>query len=430
MDLLSMPRLGQTMDVGVIVARHVDVGAPFAAGDLLYTVETEKVETDVEAKTDGRMLRWLAADGEEVAVGAPVAVLAHADDPTDDASVDRFLAGDAPSSVPESAPAPPAPPASDLPPPPSSPAPTAASGRVRAVPKARAIAREHGIDLSTIVVGGDRPITVPDVEAHIARLAAPPVPPTPAQPVSRPVAPVVPVPAAPPAAAPLPDAPAGGPEPIRLDGNRRAMVASMSTSWSTIPHFTEMIEVDVSSLQRERAHYDGPGKAPTVTAYLIREFAAACRAVPMLHAGLVEGGMIERDQVDMAVAVDTDQGLVAPVMRGADRLHVVEIGEQLRDLAERARARRLQISDVEGGHVALSNLGAYGVQAGTPIIPPRQTAMLFAGSVVERPVVVDGEIVVRPMMWLSLTCDHRLIDGATAAKALHVLRTSFEGTGA
>lgn len=427
MDLLSMPRLGQTMDVGVIVARHVDAGAPFAAGDLLYTVETEKVETDVEAKTDGRMLRWLAADGEEVAVGAPVAVLAHADDPTDDASVDRFLAGDAPSSVPESAPAPPV---SDLPPPPSSPAPTAVSGRVRAVPKARAIAREHGIDLSAIAVDGDRPITVPDVEAHIARLAAPPTPLTPTQPDPTSAATVVPARAAPPGAAPLPDAPAGGPEPIRLDGNRRAMVASMSTSWSTIPHFTEMIEVDVSSLQRERAHYDGPGKAPTVTAYLIREFAAACRAVPMLHAGLVEGGMIERDQVDMAVAVDTDQGLVAPVMRGADRLHVVEIGEQLRDLAERARARRLQISDVEGGHVALSNLGAYGVQAGTPIIPPRQTAMLFAGSVVERPVVVDGEIVVRPMMWLSLTCDHRLIDGATAAKALQVLRTSFEGTGA
>lgn len=423
MDLLSMPRLGQTMDVGVIVARHVDAGAPFAAGDLLYTVETEKVETDVEAKTDGRMLRWLAADGEEVAVGAPVAVLAHADDPTDDASVDRFLAGDAPSSVPESAPAPPV---SDLPPPP----PTAVSGRVRAVPKARAIAREHGIDLSAIAVDGDRPITVPDVEAHIARLAAPPTSLTPTQPDPTSAAPVVPARAAPPGAAPLPDAPAGGPEPIRLDGNRRAMVASMSTSWSTIPHFTEMIEVDVSSLQRERAHYDGPGKAPTVTAYLIREFAAACRAVPMLHAGLVEGGMIERDQVDMAVAVDTDQGLVAPVMRGADRLHVVEIGEQLRDLAERARARRLQISDVEGGHVALSNLGAYGVQAGTPIIPPRQTAMLFAGSVVQRPVVVDGEIVVRPMMWLSLTCDHRLIDGATAAKALQVLRTSFEGTGA
>lgn len=421
MDLLSMPRLGQTMDVGVIVVRHVDAGAAFTAGDPLYTVETEKVETEVEAKTDGQVLRWLAADGDEVAVGAPVAVLGRPGDPTDDASIDRFLAGDAPNASASSAAsaasdtAAPGRTASDLPPPSATPAPTASSGRVRAVPKARALARQHGIELAHVTVSGDGPITVPDVEAHLAHRAAPPEPPAS---VGSSVATT--------SSAPLPPAPVDGPGPVRLDGNRRAMVASMATSWSTIPHFTEMIEVDVSSLLRERAQFDGPGKAPTVTAYLIREFAAACRAVPMLHASLVEGGMLERDQVDMAVAVDTDQGLVAPVMRGADRLHVVEIGERLRDLAERARSRRLQISDVEGGHVALSNLGAYGVQAGTPIIPPRQTAMLFAGSVVERPVVVDGEIVVRPMMWLSLTCDHRLIDGATAAKALQALRASFE----
>jgi pyruvate dehydrogenase E2 component (dihydrolipoamide acetyltransferase) len=409
MDLLSMPRLGQTMDVGVIVARHVDVGAPFAAGDVLYTVETEKVETEVEAKTDGRLLRWLASDGDEIAVGSPVAVLAHAGDPTDDASVDRFLAGDDPIA------------STDTPgvvsdelrasPPTVS---TVSSGRVRAVPKARSIAREHGVDLADVAASGEGPITVPDIEAHLARRAAAP--------------PARPNPAAAPMVAPLPAAPASGPEPVRLDGNRRAMVSSMTTSWSTIPHFTEMIEVDASSLLRERAEFDGPGKAPTVTAYLIREFAAACRAVPILHAGLVDGGMIERDQVDMAVAVDTDQGLVAPVMRGADRLDVVEIGDRLRGLAERARSRRLQIADVEGGHVALSNLGAFGVQAGTPIIPPRQTAMLFAGSVVERPVVLAGEIVIRPMMWLSLTCDHRLIDGATAARALQALRTSVEGS--
>lgn len=424
MDLLSMPRLGQTMDVGVIVARHVDVGSSFAAGDLLYTVETEKVETDVEAKMAGRVLRWLADEGDEIAVGAPVAVLAHAGDPTDDASVDRFLAGGVPDGGLDGVELSHAPAAGDLPPPRSAPAPTAPAGRVRAVPKARAIAREHGIDLSDVSVSGDGPITVPDVEAHLARRAAPSAPPSFTAPSS-----TSPEPPPARAVAPVPSAPTDGPPPVRLDGNRRAMVSSMSTSWSTIPHFTEMIEVDVSSLMRERAQYGGPGRAPTVTAYLIREFAAACRAVPMLHAGLVDGGMIERDQVDMAVAVDTDQGLVAPVLRSADRLHVVEIGERLRDLAERARARRLQIADVEGGHVALSNLGAYGVQAGTPIIPPRQTAMLFAGSVVERPVVVEGEIVVRPMMWLSLTCDHRLIDGATAARALQVLRASLEGAG-
>jgi pyruvate dehydrogenase E2 component (dihydrolipoamide acetyltransferase) len=148
--------------------------------------------------------------------------------------------------------------------------------------------------------------------------------------------------------------------------------------------------------------------------------------VPVIHAGFVDGGVVERSEVDMAIAVDTPHGLVAPVMRAVDRLTVTEIAERLTDLAERARARRLTVDDVEGGHVALSNLGAFGVRAGIPVIPPKQTAMLFAGAISERAVVVDGGIVARPMMSLSLTCDHRLVDGATAARALQALRASIE----
>lgn len=396
MDLLSMPRLGQTMDAGVLVARHVDSGATYAAGDPLYTVETEKVETEIEAKTDGRMLRWLADEGDEIAVGAPIAVLGDRSEEPDAASIDRFLDGGSPPAG-DAGPA-----TGHLPPP--TPVRGDPSQQIRAMPKARALAKEHNLDLAVIAADNSRgpgPVTVADVEAYLARRTSTTV---------------------------LPPSPQVGAQPVRLDGHRRAMVASMATSWSTIPHFTELVEVDTTALLDERSRYDGPGRRPTVTAYLIRAFARACRAVPMIHAGLVDGGMVEREQVDMAVAVDTPQGLVAPVMRGVDRLDVVEIAERLTDLATRARERRLTIADVEGGQVALSNLGVYGVHAGAPIIPPNQTAMLFAGSIVERAVVIGGAIVARPMMWLSLTCDHRLIDGATAARVLQVVRSGIEAT--
>lgn len=388
MDLLSMPRLGQTMDAGVVVARHVEEGASFFEGDPLFTVETEKVETEVEAKADGRLLRWLVADGAEVAVGTPVAVLGGPTEEVDAASIDSFLRHDAPSEA-ES---------SSADPPQAVPESTMSPTSVKAMPRARALAKEAGLDLSDVAAGGDGSVTVADVEAYIARRRVETVPPS------------------------------DGPQVTRIDGHRRAMVASMTASWATIPHFTELVEVDASALLSERQQHPGPDRPPTVTAYLIREFARACRTVPLIHAGLVAAGLLERERVDMAVAVDTPQGLVAPVMRGVDQLDVHDIAARLADLADRARGRRLTIADVEGGHVALSNLGAYGVHAGTPIIPPQHTAMLFCGAIVERPVVVAGEIVVRPMMWLSLTCDHRLIDGATAARALQALRASIEST--
>lgn len=402
MQLLSMPRLGQTMDAGTIVTIHVRLGQDFVAGHPLITVETEKVETEIEAKADGRLLRWLVEEGDELEVGAPVAVLGSPDETGDEAAVDAFVASVARAH----------PPAIDdggtLPGP--APVPGRSSGEpVRAVPRARALAKEHGVDLSSIASPDGGTITVADVEAHLSGRVGD-------APDGEPTAP----------GTPATSAASGRSGTSSLTGHRRAMSTSMARSWATIPHFTEMIEVDASSMLTARSRHAGPGRPPTVTAYLLAAFAQTCRAVPLLHAGLVDGDVREREHVDIAVAVDTDRGLVAPVMRGVDLLDVDEIATRLADLAGRARERRLRIEDVEGGHVTLSNLGAYGVDAGAPIIPPGQTAMLFAGSIVERAVVVDRDIVARPTMWLSLTCDHRLIDGATAARALRSLRHSLE----
>ncbi|MDW3214705.1 MAG: dihydrolipoamide acetyltransferase family protein [Ilumatobacteraceae bacterium] len=410
MQVLSMPRLGQTMDAGVVVRLAVEVGDSFATGDLLYVVETEKVEIDVEAKSAGRLARWVAGEGDEVPVGETLAVITAPDEsaPSDD-DVDRFLAG---GSAVADTPSTPAAPSGEHTGP-------VTSGRgPRAMPRARALAREHGIDLASVTGTGDRgSITSADVERHLAAAdtsgaALPPPPP--------------PVPDSMPAAATdehdeQNDAADDGVE--ALTGHRRAMFFSMEKSWTTIPHFVESVCIDAGALlDRRRAVTEG---RPTITAYLIEALAAACSELPVLHAEIVGAGIRHREYVSVAVATDTEFGLVAPVLRDVGSLDVGEIHTRLQDLAERARTRRLTIDEVTGAGVTLSSLGAHGVEIGTPIIPPGQTAMVFAGAIKERAVVVDGQVVARPTMWLTLAADHRLIDGVTAAKALDAVRTAL-----
>jgi len=415
MEVVSMPRLGQTMDAGVLVRLDVGVGESFDTGDLLYVVETEKVEVEVEAKRSGRLARWLVDEGDEVPVGDPLAVIAdQAGEMPGAAEIDQFLglgAGVAVADADLPAPGSPAPLPSPAPVTQASATGSAPSpARPRAMPRARVIAREHGVDLADVTGSGDLgSISVADMERHLAALAQ----------ASAPLP-------APVAAAPAPPSPAAaglGARVEPLTGQRRAMFASMTKSWTTIPHFVESICIDATNLMERRRVEPAP--RPTITAYLIEALAAACREYPILHAESVPGGVRHRESVSVSVATDTDMGLVAPVLAGADQLDVRQIHTGLVDLAERARERRLTIDEVGGAGVTVSSLGAHGVEIGTPIIPPGQTSMLFAGAIKERPVVVDGLLAVRSTMWLTMACDHRLIDGATAARALDVIRTTL-----
>lgn len=420
MEVVSMPRLGQTMDAGVLVRLDVQAGESFDTGDLLYVVETEKVEIEVEAKQPGRLARWLVDEGDEIPVGDPLAVIV---DQTGElpgaAAIDQFLgvhSEPAPVAASPSATPTPAPTPTPTATPAAAPAGADPQRRPRAMPRARAMAREHGVDLAAVVGTGDGgSISVADMERHLAAATAPA--PAPA-PLPAPVATPVSAPTAAPAS---PSAPGADVEP--LTGHRRAMFASMTKSWTTIPHFVESICIDATNLiERRRAE---PAPRPTITAYLIEALAAACREYPILHAESVPGGIRHRGPVAVSVATDTELGLVAPVLAAADQLDVRQIHAGLVDLAARARERRLTIDEVSGAGVTVSSLGAHGVEIGTPIIPPGQTSMLFAGAIKERPVVVDGLIAVRSTMWLTMACDHRLIDGATAARALDVVRSTL-----
>ena len=312
MRMLTMPRLGQTMDHGTVLRHVVAARELFAEGDVLYVVETEKVEVDVEARAPGRMMRWLAAEGVERDVGDPIAIMADPNEsPADDdvaAFIGTYRLGEgADDDVEPSEPVT------------SARAEPATGGRVRAMPKARAMAAEHGLDLAAIAAGvGDRPVTPADVRAQV-ELRTPTISPDPTA---------------------APDGPSNlGDEVEQLVGPRRAMARQMAASWATIPHFVESVLVDATSLVAVRRR-SGPrgARPPTVTAYLAAALATVCVEVPVLHASLVGEALRRHADVNMNVAIDTPHGLMAPVIHCIQSLAVHEIAVRLDDLASRAVA--------------------------------------------------------------------------------------------
>jgi pyruvate dehydrogenase E2 component (dihydrolipoamide acetyltransferase) len=417
MRVLRLPRLGQTMEAGTVVAWLVEPGATFEQGDVVYEVETEKVETEVAAPTAGRLVRVLVEPDREVPVGTPLAVVADPGDAVNDAAVDAFVAtladdpvaslgdGDDPAAPVADDPAaslgddPAAPVADDLP------APGGVEERVRAMPAARRLAQELGVDLAGIDGSGPRgSITIDDVRQAAAAAPAP------ADASSR-------TDRAPASAGDVSgQGPAGPGE--ALTGAARRMADHLARAWQQIPHFHEIVEVDVSSLVGDRS--DGDQRI-TINDRLVAAVAAAAREVPELNATFEDGRLLRHDDVNVAVAIATDRGLITPVVRRTDDLDLPTLSARLRDIVARAREGRLAVDELSGGTITVSNLGMFGVDTGTPVINHPQVALLFAGAVRERAVVVDGQVVARPTMFLTLACDHRVVDGAMAARFLAVV---------
>lgn len=215
-----------------------------------------------------------------------------------------------------------------------------------------------------------------------------------------------------------------------LTGVRKAMANAMARSWAEIPHFAEIVLIDgkplLERLARERAAAGSEGPRISINDLIVHAAIAALVKEPALN-GIFVDGKIERPAgVSVAFAVATEHGLMTPVIRGADALSLTELAATIRDLSQRARARTLAPDQFEGAVMTVSNLGAHGVDTGFPVINQRQTALLFAGSLIERPFVIDGQVVARPTMYLTLACDHRIIDGLTAARYLGALRAILE----
>lgn len=423
--LVRMPEVMTGAAEAVISTWVAQEGQTIAVGDVLAEVETDKAVVELAAESAGVLVRRLAADGDAVEVGAPVAVLAEEGEDVDlDAllGASAAMASEAQASADDAAAvggaaelagaaATPSATATDA-------APAAASSgeRLFASPIARKMAREAGLDLTRLEgTGPGGRIVRRDVEAAIAAAAAAP---------------------AAPAATPSPTAPAGPAVPAEAAAGvrqvphtpmRRAIARRLTESKATVPHFYVAAEPRVDALLELRRQINAGGDVRvSVNDLVVKAVAAAYRAVPAANVQWTEDAMLELDGVDVAIAVATDGGLVTPVLRGVDRLPVSEVARRSADLVERARAGRLKQSELEGGSITVSNLGMYGTPEFAAILNPPQAAILAVGAARQQPVVVDGELAVGTVMRCVLSADHRAVDGALAARWLAAFTEAVE----
>ncbi len=414
---VKLPRLGQGMESGTIVRWLKAVGDPVRRADPLYELDTDKVTQEVEAEVDGVLLEILVPSG-DAEVGATIAVIGEAGAIPDAAAAD----GDGSSA----APAPPTEEPADRPAPaaePASPPPTAAaavvaaavptapaSGRVKASPLARRIARERGIELGSVVgTGPEGRVLAEDVERTATGGPAPVV-------------------AEAPGSAPLPRV-AGEIEVVELTTIRRTIARRLTEAW-TAPVFQLGVAADMTEAAALRetlvaATTEGDVK-PTVNDLLVKFAAVALVRHPHVNATFTGEEIHRHPSAHVGIAVAAPQGLVVPVIADADRRSVREIARARADLVARARDNKLKLEDLEGGTFTISNLGMFGVEQFTAVLNPPQVAILAVGAVKDEVVVVDGEIEIAPLLRLTLTCDHRAIDGADGARFLQTLVALIE----
>jgi pyruvate dehydrogenase E2 component (dihydrolipoamide acetyltransferase) len=406
-DELVMPRLSDTMERGTIARWVVKEGDAFQNGDVLAEIETDKALMELSAYDDGVLLKILVPDGAEAELGAPIAITGEAGE---EVPADMLVA--APIAAPVEAAAP------------TGAAPTTASGasEVRASPIARKLASENGIDLRVLAGKGSGPegrIVKIDVEKLIGKVGAEGIAPAPAVPTGPTAAPAKPVPAA------LADE-------TRIErpsSMLKAIAQRMGESNGPIPHFYVESQIDMEKALQLRKDLnvalEGEVKV-SVTDMIIRASALALLEHPEVHRSWVAEGLAYHAHANVGIAVALDEGLIVPVIRHADAQSLVDIAKASQDLAERARTGRLLQDEIEGGTFTVSNLGMFGVTRFLAIINPPESAILAVGATVDTPVVRDGEVVVRPIMTVTLSCDHRATSGAGGAALLQSFKQRLE----
>jgi pyruvate dehydrogenase E2 component (dihydrolipoamide acetyltransferase) len=405
--LMRMPEVAAGGTEAVLHDWSVAEGAEFGASDVVATVETDKAVVDVEAEQAGVVLKLLVAAGTSVEVGAPIAVLGDPGErvPDVDAVLLELGVVDAAATAPDPEGAPDQPASPEVPAPlvpetvgAAGLAPAGAAGnghgsahppRIFASPLARRLAKERGLELAELVgTGPGGRIVRRDVEG--AKVAAPA--PAPAAAVSA-------------AVTDVPHTPM-----------RRAIARRLTESKQTIPHFTVRATLRADALLRLRADLAAIGTKVSVTDLLVKAAARAHTAVPRMNAIWTPDAMRVFPSVDVSVAVATETGLLTPVVRGVERLSVGEVAGAVRDVVERARGGKLRQDELEGGALTITNLGMYGTEEFAAIINPPQSAILAVGAGRQEPVVVDGELTVGTVIRVTLSADHRVIDGALAAE--------------
>ena len=381
---VRLPRLGQGMEAGTIVRWLKAEGEPVRKGEPLYELDTDKVTQEVEAEADGVLLKILLPEG-EAAVGTLVALIGEAGEEVSPAPITE-------SPKPETAP-----PAETAPPPSPEPPLESRAARLKASPLARRLARERGVDLTAIRgTGPEGRVVAEDVERGR----------TPAAP-----------------------APAAEAEVVPLSQTRKTIARRLTEAWQA-PVFQLSVSADMTRAVAVREHLvaravEGEIK-PTVNDVLTKLAAVALVRHPAVNAHFAGEAIHRFRSAHVGIAVAAPNGLVVPVIRDADSRSLAEIAAARADLVARARAGKLTLADLEGGTFTISNLGMFGVDAFLAIVNAPQAAILAVGRIVERVVPVAGRAAVRPTMTLSLSFDHRVVDGARGAQFLDTLAGLIE----
>ncbi len=454
---ILMPALSPTMEVGNLAKWLKKEGDPVKAGDVIAEIETDKATMEYEAVDEGTLGKILVPEGTaDVAINQPIAILlqegedksalkdapaaAAAPPPTPAAKGGgpspqgggKEPVATTPSPAPSAAPSgPPSPTRGEAPAP--SPAPNGSGGRVFASPLARRLAKEGGIDLARVTGSGPHGrIVKSDIEAAAsgkAPLAAP---------AAAPAAPS----AARPATAPsMTDAQVmklyepGSYDIIPHDNVRKIIARRLVEAKQTIPHFYLTVDTEIDALLTLRAQInaaaprDKEGDAVwkvSVNDLIIKALAMALQRVPDANVTWTEGGMLRHHRSDVGVAVSIPGGLITPVVRNAEEKRVSVIATEMKDYAARARARKLAPEEYQGGTTAVSNLGMFGVKDFAAVINPPHATILAVGAGIQTPVVRGGKVEVRTIMTVTLSTDHRAVDGALGAKLLSAFRELIE----
>jgi pyruvate dehydrogenase E2 component (dihydrolipoamide acetyltransferase) len=417
-----MPRLSDTMEEGVLSLWLKHEGDTVSKGDALAEIETDKATMELEAYENGVLEKVLVGEGTTVRIGGRLAVIGDGSGTGSSAAEPEAEPAAAPSTDADSAAANGA--TAPAPTPAAAPAAAPTSGPVRTSPLARRLAREHGIDLSSITgTGPGGRIVRADVDAAVARAGRAP------QPAGRSQS----APAATATAAPVAQRREDD-EVVPLSAVRR-ITAERLTASAAAPQFylTTMVEADrllavradVNAGLAARAG-DGEAVKVSVTDLLVRICALVLRQHPEVNASWGGDAILRHPRVNVGVAVAMDDGLIVPVVHDADTTTLADIATRTRDLAARGRTGRLKPDEFSGGTFTISNLGMYGIDHFTAVVNPPEAAILAVGAGTQTPVVRDGQVVVRTIIKLTLTSDHRVLDGATAAAFLRDLKTALE----
>lgn len=431
---IIMPKMGDAMSEGKVVRWYKKQGDAVKRGEALAEIETDKVNLDLEAEGDGTLGRIAAEEGATVPVGGLLARILS------DGEKDEAAAAAAPVKEPKSEAEEPQRRATDrkdsvkhttgeyheaieqkgprrdrtAPESDKAAAPAGSGGRRRSSPLARRMAEELGVDLGGIAGSGPGGrIVAADIrgagEGKSASPAAKPSATAPATPVQTLAAPSLET------------------KIIPLTAMRRTIAKRLSESIGPIPHFFLTADFDVTQLSSLRQQLiDISGAKISLNDFIVRAIALALRHHPAVNASWGEEAITQHGEVHVGIAVATPEGLITPVIRDADRKSVTDIAAEIRLLADKAKNRKLKPDEYQGSTFTISNLGAWGIEEFTAIINPPNVAILAVGAAESRAVVVDGAIVVRDRMKVTMSCDHRVVDGATGAEFLKTLRVYVE----